>query len=339
MAKRGYLLVNLGTPKDPSPGAVGRYLREFLSDPLVIDIPAPLRWALVHLIIVPFRSRKSAHLYRNIWTDRGSPLLFHSQDLVKKVKSFLRQGEVELAMRYGEPSMAQGIQALKDKGVEQVVMLPLYPQFAQASFASTIAEAKRLKRKFQGLSLSYLKEFYDQDFYIDVLTASIQEVLDREKPDFLLFSYHGVPEHQVAATGEGCEFNDTCCATFRSHNPKCYRAHCLQTTELTKKKLNLAGIGTAMTFQSRLGNRPWLKPYTDEYVKLLPAKGIKKLAVACPAFTADCLETLEEISLRLSEDFQEAGGEKVILIPSLNSRDDWSQAVASYCHSSQPLPL
>lgn len=328
MKKPAIILINLGTPNSPEPKDVGIYLKEFLMDPQVIDIPWLFRWFLVNLIIVPKRSKESSELYKNIWTENGSPLLYNCQKLFKSFQEIMKDRDIELAMRYGTPSLSSAIEKLHSKGNTEIDLLPLYPQYATSSVETVLDKCRQEARNigFNG-QMRYYKEFYFHEAYIKVLADTIIETLSEKKPDFLLYSYHGLPEHQVAATGTACEFKSSCCDTFESHSPSCYRAQCYRTSKLVEPYLKSFNIPSQVAFQSRLGSRPWLKPYTDQVVKDLAKSGVKRLAVACPAFTADCLETLEEIEIRIAEDFKEAGGEEVFLVPSLNDRPDWVAAL------------
>ena len=340
MRLSGILLINLGTPASPEPRDVGRYLRQFLMDRFVVDIPFLFRWLLVHLLIVPRRRHTSGRLYRNIWTDEGSPLLVNSDRLLTGMRASRPDDQIALAMRYGQPSIASGLKQLLDAGVDNIQIVPLYPHYALSSVETCLEECRRQIRKlnFHG-RVTYFREFYDHPAYINVLVSTIREVLEREKPDFLLYSYHGLPEHQVAATGSRCRFDEECCRTFRDHSPRCYRAQCFETTRLCNDALGWPEDKFVVSFQSRLGRRPWLKPYTDQVLKGLVARGVRRLAVACPAFTADCLETLEEISFRARADFIAAGGEDVVLIPSLNDRSDWVGALGELLTNGQASEL
>ena len=324
MEQPALLLINLGTPSSPEPPEVGNYLKEFLMDPYVIDMPWLFRWLFVHLFIVPRRSKESSTLYKNIWTDGGSPLLINCYKLMERFKPLVPDREVELAMRYGNPSIERALENLKARGVEDIDIFPLYPQYATSSVETVLAKCRKdiTAMGFTG-KVNYYKEFYHHEAYLTALAATIQEVLKEKKPDYLLYSYHGLPEHQVSATGTACKFEAACCDTYQKHSPSCYRAQCYHTSKLLEPFLKEFNVPTGVAFQSRMGKRPWLQPFTDHKVKELAAAGVKRLAVACPAFTADCLETLEEIEFRISETFIEAGGQEVFLVPSLNDRDDW----------------
>ena len=305
MAKSGILFVNLGTPESAEPKDVGIYLKEFLMDPYVIDIAAPLRWILVNLLIVPKRKYDSAALYKNIWTSEGSPLLIYSEKFLEKYKNKYPKTPVALAMRYGKPSIEDGMKELISQGVEDIKVFPMYPHYASSSVETCLVKCKEVAKKLSLKGeLSYYREFFDNKYYIDVLAKTVKETLESKNLDYVLYSYHGLPEHQVAQTGTKCEFKSECCASFRDHSPKCYRAQVYETSKLCNEKIGFDNTKSMLGFQSRLGNRPWLKPYVEDTLEDIVKKGHKEIAVACPAFTADCLETLEEISIRLQEDFE-----------------------------------
>lgn len=339
----GLLLVNLGTPDDPSASAVRRYLREFLSDPRVLDINAVGRFLLLNLIILPFRPRKSAAAYRLIWTERGSPLLFHSQDLVPMVQERLGdRWRVELAMRYGKPSIADAMTRFREHGIDRIVVLPLYPHYASSSTGSTLdAVYRQAAEAWNVPHVSAIESFYEHSGFIGAFTERGQVVLDSLKPDHTLFSFHGLPERHVQKsddTGAHCLAKDDCCARICEANRNCYRAQCFATARALATALSLADDDYTVCFQSRLGKVPWIQPYTDQVIPELAAKGKKKLAVFCPAFVADCLETLEEIGMRAKEQFVEHGGEELELVPSLNSSPAWADAVVALvrAHLSEP---
>jgi len=327
----GVLLINLGTPASPHTGPVRRYLREFLSDPRVIDIPAPLRWLLLNAIILPTRPRKSAAAYRKVWLQdgpEGSPLLHFSRAQAKALQAVLPKHKVVLAMRYGEPSLARGLAELK--GVDEIVVVPLYPQYASASTGSSL---ERLFELAGGATvvprLRVLPDFYDDTGFITAFAAVASPLLASFKPDHVLLSYHGLPERQVKAsdaTGAHCLASETCCDRIGDANRHCYRAQCYATSRALMARLGLTNVSTS--FQSRLGRTPWIKPYSDLVLKDLAARGVKKLAVLCPSFVADCLETLEEVAIRGAEDFKAAGGEELLLVPSLNDHPRWIEALA-----------
>ncbi len=329
----GLLLVNLGTPDEPETKAVRRYLRQFLSDPYVVDINPVGRWLLLNLIILPLRPAKSAAAYREVWTERGSPLLFHTQDLTHNVQERLGgDWKVELGMRYGNPSIEAGLKALVAAGVDRIIAIPLFPQYALSSTETAVVEVKDAARRL-GIEapVSVVGAFYDDPGFIDAFAAVGSAAMAEEAPDYVLFSFHGVPERHVRKTdptGAHCLASDKCCDTIVEANKNCYRAQCIHTARALAAKLGLAEGTWSTAFQSRLGRTPWIRPYTDEVIVDLANKGIKKVAVFCPAFVADCLETIEEIGMRAKEDFGEAGGESLRLVPSLNSSERWADAVA-----------
>jgi ferrochelatase len=328
----GLLLVNLGTPDAPETGAVRRYLREFLGDPRVLDLHPVKRWLLLNGVILPTRPRKSAEAYRKIWTEKGSPLLVHSRELADEVARRLTgQLEVELAMRYGTPSIAQGVSALRARGVTSLTVFPLYPQYAASSTASSLDEVARVMREGWDLEpVRVVAPFYDDEGFLEAFNEVARPVLGAAAPDHVLFSFHGLPERQIRKSdpsGGHCLASPSCCDTVGPRNHRCYRAQCYATARALAGRLGLPGDGWTVTFQSRLGRTPWIKPYTDLVLPELAHKGVKKLAVLCPSFVADCLETLEEIALRAREDFLAAGGEALTLVPSLNAHPRWVQAV------------
>jgi protoporphyrin/coproporphyrin ferrochelatase len=331
---RGLLLCNLGTPDDPSPGSVRRYLRQFLGDPRVLDMNPVGRWALLNLIILPFRPRKSAAAYRKIWTDRGSPLLAHSVDLVSAVRQRLGAGwAVELGMRYQRPSMAGALERLRKAGADRVVVFPLYPQYAASTTGSTVAEAMRLaSRPWAPPSLCFVEPFFDNPDFISAFAALGAPILRSGEHDHVLFSFHGLPERHVRKTDASdghCLAKSDCCDAVTGVNRRCYRAQCFATARALAAKLALAEGTWTVSFQSRLGRTRWIAPYTDRTLATLAQRGCKRLAVFCPSFVADCLETLEEIGIRGEEQFVSAGGERLTLIPSLNTSEAWVDLVAA----------
>jgi protoporphyrin/coproporphyrin ferrochelatase len=328
--RAGLLLVNLGTPSSPEPGAVRRYLRQFLSDPRVLDIHPVARWLLLNVAILPFRPGATAAAYRKVWTERGSPLLVHSLDLVEKVRARLPGVPVELGMRYQEPSLRVALERLLAAGCDRITVFPLYPQYASSSTGSSLEEVWRLAgRLWNTPALRVVPPFYDHPAFLDAFARVARPVLDEANPDLVLMSFHGLPERQVKksdATGRHCLASASCCDALVDSNRMCYRAHCFATARGLAERLGLAGR-YEVAFQSRLGRTPWIRPFTDVRVRELAAKGTRRLAVLCPSFVADCLETLEEVGLRLREDFLAHGGEELRLVPSLNATDAWVEAV------------
>jgi len=322
-AKTGVLLLNLGTPRSPETGDVRRYLREFLSDPRVLDMAAPLRWALVNLVIAPFRAPRSAEQYRKIWTSAGSPLLVNGRALRDALAAELGASHsVELGMRYGEPSIAAALAKLRDSGVTRIVALPLFPQWAESSLESAVVRLREVAARGSYPPLECLGEFFDAPGFIAALAEISRPRLAAFQPDHVLFSYHGLPERHMRAsdpTGKHCLASPACCDSMVAANARCYRAQCHATTRALVAVLGLAPGGWSLAFQSRLGRDPWIKPYTDVRLGDLAKSGVKRLAVLCPSFVADCLETLEEIGVRAREQWRREGGEALELIPCANA--------------------
>jgi len=341
MTEQALLLVNLGSPASTEVADVRRYLNQFLMDPYVIDLPWPLRRLLVSLILIK-RPEQSAHAYASIWWPEGSPLVVLSRRLQEAVKPHWTQGPVELAMRYGEPSIETTLTRLAGQGINQVTLAPLYPQFADSTTTTVIEEARRVIRE-RGLSLqlSILQPFYDQPEYLEALAASARPHLEQDF-DHLLLSFHGLPErhlHKVDPTGSHCLRSDDCCQRAEGAVlASCYRAQCMRTAAGFAAKAGLRDDQWSVSFQSRLGRAKWIEPYTEARLDELAERGVKKLLVMCPAFVADCIETLEEIGDRGREQFVEAGGEELVLVPCLNTHEDWVQALVKLC-SRAPLAL
>lgn len=330
----GLLLINLGTPDAPTTPAVRRYLREFLSDPRVIDLNPVGRALLLNLIILPFRPAKSAHAYRSIWDPvRGSPLLVHSRDLAAGVQQRLGPSwHVELAMRYGNPSLPAALEALRAAGVERIVVLPLYPQYAASSTATSVARVMELvASRWDTVPLDIVPAFYADPAFVSAFVEVARPALAEARPDHVLFSFHGLPERQIHKSdpsGAHC-LRDGCCDAIGARNARCYRAQCYATARALAARLELAAADYTVCFQSRLGKTPWIEPHTDVTVDALAKAGKKRLAVLCPAFVADCLETLEEIGIRARAQFKAAGGEELVLVPSLNATPAWIDAVCA----------
>ncbi|MDO6739081.1 ferrochelatase [Wenyingzhuangia sp. 2_MG-2023] len=330
---KGILLVNLGSPNSTSVKDVRNYLDEFLMDSRVIDLPYVTRCLLVKGIILNTRPKQSAEAYSKVWTNEGSPLIVISEKFTSKIKQQIKV-PVELAMRYGNPSMESGISKLAAQGVTEMLLVPLYPQFAMATTETIVVLAEKIIREqFPNIKMTSLPAFYNQQTYIDVLSKSIQETLEKEDYDHLLFSYHGVPERHIKnsdVTENHCQLNGACCHTKSEAHAYCYRHQCYATTEGVAKKLGLKAGFYSTSFQSRLGKDPWLQPYTDLTINDRAQNGIKKLAVATPAFVADCLETIEEIGMEAKHEFEENTGELFTTIPCLNDRDDWVAVVTNW---------
>ena len=325
--KRGVLLINLGSPKSPSPSDVRTYLREFLSDDRVLDSPKVVQQAVLNLLILPKRPAESGHAYEQIWTDEGSPLVvstFRQRDLLRA-----RLGDsipVEVGMRYGEPSTADGLRALFAQGVDDVLIVPLYPHYAMSSYETAAVRAIEAAGELNpGARITIQPPFFDAPDYIDALRDSVAPFLETEW-DGLLFSYHGIPERHVRKsdpTGAWCLGRAECCDVPNVAHGTCYRAQVFATTRALCAAAQIPNDKVHVAFQSRLGRDPWLRPFTDHVLQELPSQGVKKVLVICPAFVSDCLETLEEIEMRGREDFMEAGGHEFTYIPCLNESDAW----------------
>ena len=330
---KGVLLVNLGSPDSPEPKDVKPYLDEFLMDKYVIDVPYLLRAFLVRGIILRKRPEDSAHAYKKIWMDEGSPLIVLSERMRKKVQP-LTDVPVSLAMRYGSMTIEKGLQELHDQGVTDVMLLPLYPQYAMASTLTIEVLAEEIrKKKFPNMNIMNFPAFYNKPDFIKVLSNSIKGHLEGFDYDQLVFSYHGIPERHIRKTDvtkSHCKIDGSCCVTASKAHAFCYRHQCFETTRLVVEQLGIPEDKYCVTFQSRLAGDKWLEPYTDVEIDNMPAKGIKKIAVATPAFVTDCLETLEEIAMRAKEDFEANGGEEFLAIPCLNDDDQWCEVVGNW---------
>ncbi len=330
---KGILLVNLGSPESPEPQDVKPYLDEFLMDKYVIDVPFLLRALLVRGIILRKRPEKSSEAYRKIWWDEGSPLIILSQRMFDKVKPKVNV-PVALAMRYGKPSILTGLQELHDQGVDDVFVVPLYPQHAMASTVTVNVKAEEMIAKhFPNMKMSTMPAFYNKPDYIIALSNSISKSVQGFEYDHLLFSYHGIPERHIRKTDvtkSHCKIDKSCCSTPSPAHEFCYRHQCYETTRLVVEKLGIPEGKYSQTFQSRLAGDKWLDPYTDVEINKMPDKGIKKLAVVTPAFVADCLETLEEIAMEANSEFKEHGGEEFHAIPCLNDGDEWIDILSSW---------
>lgn len=310
---KGILLINLGTPDDCDPESVRRYLKQFLNDPMVIDLPSIVRWFLVNWLIIPRRYKKSAEAYQKIWLEgNGSPLLVYSEAMKEALASKLGAGyRVELGMRYGNPSIEVALEKLKS--CDSLKVLPLFPQYASASTGSAIAEFLRIANKSTQWNMSQVhiqENFYQDPGFIAAYASVIKKHIQHKKPDMLLLSYHGIPERQL------------------HKGTPCYRTQCFVTSTALASALDLSESEYCVAFQSRLGRTPWIKPYTDLILPELIQKGVRNLAIACPSFVADCLETLEEINIRARAQWQSLGGGDFIFIPCLNAEPMWINALA-----------
>lgn len=329
MKKKGILLVNLGTPDNCDGKSVYRYLKQFLNDPRVIDLPAVLRWILTNLIIVPFRYKKSAEAYQKIWTSTGSPLLINSIKIKNALADMLgAEYQVELAMRYGNPSIASQLANMKK--CNQVTVIPLFPQYSSAATGSAIEAVLLGVAKQWNLPELYCKnDFYADAGFIDAYVAVLKNTIADKPIEHFILSYHGLPERHLAKSNcqASCD-HVAACPNIDIKNIFCYRAQCYQTSARIAEKMGWLPDQYTVAFQSRLGRLPWIKPYTDLVLPELSRKGIKNLAIVSPSFVADCLETLEEINIRAREDWQKLGGSTFLYIPCINDHPLWIQALA-----------
>ncbi|PCE66527.1 ferrochelatase [Sediminicola luteus] len=329
---KGVLLVNLGSPDSPTAKDVRPYLDEFLMDERVIDLPYWKRNLLVRGIILNTRPKKSAEAYQKIWWEEGSPLIIISERFTKKVADQVNI-PVALGMRYGSGNIQEGLEKLMAQGVDEVLLVPLYPHYAMSSYETVVVKALEVQRSlFPDLKMTTMPAFYKNADYIKVLGNSIREGLADFEPDHILFSYHGIPERHIYKgdpTKFHCQLNKSCCTTNSVAHHSCYRHQCLATTDMVIEHMDL-GENVSSSFQSRLGRDPWIKPYTDAEFERLAKSGVKKLAVITPAFVSDCLETLEEIAMEGKEQFEEAGGVEYKHVPCLNDNDDWAQLMAQW---------
>lgn len=330
---KGFLLINLGSPDSTSIPDVKKYLDEFLMDKRVIGKSYWFRWFLVKIIILNTRPRKSAKAYKKIWWKEGSPLIVLSKRLFEKIKKLIKI-PIALAMRYGSISIVKGLKELNDYGVNEVVVLPLYPHYAMSSYETVVEKVKKeVKLNFPSLKLKIIKPFYKNKNYIKLLSNKIKETISKIEYDHILFSYHGIPVSHLKIsdpTKKHCYKIKDCCSVSSQAHETCYKHQVLETTELVVKELNIDKNKYSNAFQSRLPNEAWLKPYTDNELERLAKKGIKNLVIVTPAFVTDCLETLEEIAMEGKEEFLEAGGKNYYYVPCLNDDDDWAKLIASW---------
>lgn len=330
--------MNLGSPDSTEIPDVKKYLNQFLMDGRVIDKPWLLRALLVKGIIVPFRAPKSAEAYKTIWTKEGSPLV----ELTRQLQAALQEQvdePVEIAMRYGNPGPKEAFESFLKRApsIEEVIALPLYPHYAMSSYETAVEYAKEIHKKNRfPFKLEFVSPFYNEPHYIDALAEVFKPYFEQEY-DHLLFSYHGIPGRHIRKsdiTGHHCLQMKNCCEVASPAHAFCYRHQVFTTTRLVTERLNIPKDKYSISFQSRLG-KGWLTPFTDIRLKELPAEGIKKLLIVCPAFVSDCLETLEEIKIRGKETFMEAGGESFEMIPCLNTHPLWVKAIAGYMENNK----
>jgi ferrochelatase len=306
-------------------------------DKRVIDIPFLTRWILVNLIIAPFRAPKSAKTYRELWEDRGSPLMFHGVDLTKKVTENLgSEFVVTFGMRYQKPSIKSALDELMQANVKKIIVLPLFPQYASATTGSVIEQVMNdIKGRLVIPEIEFISLYPDDEGMIKTFAMLGRQYMEKMKYDKVIFSYHGLPERQIrkSSIDEYCQLSNKCCSTYHSKNQFCYRAQCFLTSRKLAKELNLTEDQYTVFFQSRLGKDPWIQPYAEEEIKRLAEEGIKKILIFSPAFTADCLETTIEVGDEFKELFIEEGGEEWQLVESLNSQDLWVESLVKMVKS------
>lgn len=330
----GVLLVQLGTPDSTEVADVRRYLREFLSDPRVLDVPAPVRWGLLNLVILPFRPRRSAEAYEKIWTEEGSPLTIHTEALAREVAARLGPDYVvEVGMRYQNPPIEAAVAQLVNRGVRRIVVVPLFPQYSSAASGSALERTLELVgSQWNVPGVTTVVDFFDDDDFINSVAEVARPLLAGFVYDHVLFSYHGLPEKQVKKSDPSqswCLQVETCCDQITDVNRFCYRAQSFATTRRLAAALGLEEERYSTSFQSRLAGQRWIRPFTDKVLGELASNGVRRLAVLTPSFTADCLETLEEIGIRARQQWEDLGGSELLLIPCVNAAPAWSDAVAS----------
>jgi protoporphyrin/coproporphyrin ferrochelatase len=334
--KKALLLLNIGTPDGPDEKSVGRFLREFLNDPYVVDVPQPFRWLLVNGLIVPRRQATSAKAYQAIWQNDGSPLLTKSLAFKEKLAQELPEYTVSLAMRYGRPSLREELQKIIGARPDAIAIWPLYPQYAQSSTETSLRAVERLAREmhYNG-PISYIEEFSENR---DVAALWVENILQAARgfsAQKLVLSYHGLPISHLKRIAKSCQGEGDCSLTLTEENKKCYRRQAFATAHHIRKllfcehrdEISFTSRDVEVSFQSRL-TRGWIKPFSDELYAALPAKGVKRILVACPSFVTDCLETLEEVAIRERRRFIECGGEDMRLVPCLNESDSWVKVAA-----------
>jgi ferrochelatase len=338
MNRTGVLLINLGTPDAPTPEAVGRYLRQFLMDGFVIDVPMPLRWFLVNVMIVPRRKLQSAKAYQKVQLPEGSPLRVYTRELAEKVAARLAVDRdrfvVEYAMRYGNPAIGSSLERLRSQDVSRIIVMPMYPQYAESSYRTAVEETEKIAGDL-GLAdrLSFFPVFYDRPDFIKAYAGRVRETVQGWPVEHFVFSFHSLPVRHLKkldAMRTHCLIKSDCCDAISTVNQHCYRAQCIFTARAIACQLGLREDGYTISFQSRLGRAEWLGPQTEDALRELAQAGCKRVAVACPSFVADCLETMEEIGIRAHAGFIGAGGKELRLVPSLNSEPVWVEVVVDW---------
>ncbi len=329
--KKGVLIVNLGTPRSHRPLDVFRYLNEFLTDPRVIDIPWFKRQLLVRGVIVPSRYRQSAEQYRHVWTEKGSPLLFHGQTVQEKLQHVLGPDfKVVLAMRYQFPSIPEALEKLKQEEVDEIVILPLFPQYASATTGSVHQKIMQVLQNWQVIpKLVFINHFFDHPLFIEAFCNRAQQY-SLSSYDHVVFSFHGLPERQIRkADPSGKCLSAQCCQESCQRHRFCYKAQCYATAHAIARRLSITSKDYTVCFQSRLGKEPWIQPYLSDVLDQCARQGYKKLLVFSPSFVCDCLETTCEITYEYGSKFKEMGGEELQLVEGLNSHPAWIEALRS----------
>lgn len=330
---KGVLIINLGTPDSPSKKDVKRYLGEFLMDKYVIDIPYLARLLLVKGIILNTRPKQSAVAYKKIWSDKGSPLMYHTVDLVEKVKALV-DVPVELGMRYNTPSINTSIQNLKNKGCTEIFVIPLYPQYAMSSFTTVVEKVKKEAGIIDAsIKLDFIDPFYKEENFIKLWSNKIKEEKEKSGAEYILFSYHSIPVNHLEksdCTGVHCNKVENCCEVKSKAHDTCYKHQCIETTRAIVKNLGLKSDEYEIAYQSKLGRKEWITPATATRIDELPKEGKKNIMVVVPSFVSDCLETIEEIGIEGRMCFMEHGGEKYHRVDCINSDDNWANVLADW---------
>ncbi len=331
--RKGVLFINLGSPDSPDIADIRKYLKEFLSDKRVMTMPAILRWMIVNLFIAPFRPAAIQKNYQSIWNEEGFPLIVHGKELTAAVSRLLGEEYlIELAMRYGKPTLHKSLEHLRHSSLEKLLIFPLFPQYASATTGSIVEKTMDIIKSWTVIpELKIISSFYQHSAFIHAWISQAKPFLE-SKPDHILFSFHGLPESHIAAadvSGRHCLQDVNCCQTDSKYHSGCYRAQCFKTASSLTKKLGLSESQVSISFQSRLGKAKWLEPLTIHHVKQLAGRGIKNLLVFCPSFVADCLETTYEIQDEVKSEFLASGGENLSLVPSLNSSQSWIEGLVA----------